>query len=203
MLSLRARHHAAALTALALSAIALAGCGGRRPKTALPASYIGTQYAKQAQYMTFLGRTESTPAEIRHEVIRDEATLVTLDTEKACFQVGVRTAIQFDEPVDALTPTCKGRGFKTQAIITDEKVSVVDYPYTGERAIMTAQGVIASELVNLKLTEPAPQTFRVIERQAALCCPTGGSHEVSLVLSNGRMQTPIAPFSAKFTWIIQ
>lgn len=182
--------------------LSVAACGGSRKKASLPANALGTPAARQAQYMSFLGRSENVPTQIRHEAVRDEATLVSIDTQQACFQVIVRTAIDVDEPVDELSPQCKGQGFKTQAAVVSETVSVVDYPYTGERVIMTAQGVVASEFVKMQLTEPAERTFRVIERAAALCCPTAGYNDVSLTLSNGRMQTPIAPFSAKFSWTV-
>ncbi len=162
---------------------------------------INTDYAKLSGYMRSANRfVEETPADIRHAVIIDEAKLVKIDDQQACFDATVRTGSRVDEPMSQLSPTCiiDGRN-EVAAVAADETLKIIDYGYRGYENTVVAEGVAAGEYLGLQLSKPTDKVFRVIERRATVCCPAQPTQSVELELANERMGIN-NPYGLKFVW---
>lgn len=174
----------------------IAGCGATVSRS-IKREWLGGHRAKLATYMKSFDQTEGTEGGIRHDVVRDEATLVKLQDGEACFVVVLRTAAEFDEPIDQLSPECAD----SEALLTEEaSVSVVDYPYEGEREVFRVDAVAASKFLGLSLKEPAERVFRVIERRGQLCCEARPGGKVALSFTSRRMQYNNTSFGQTFQW---
>ncbi len=136
--------------------------------------------------------TEVTPPQVRHDAVRDEATLVSLDAEQACFAVDVRTAIGYDEPIDALEPRCKSDRGWAGATASAERISVIDYGLEGGAETATIHEVLRDgnrdSFNQVSSVAVPPQVFRVVERATQLCCPIRGNRLVRLELTSPRLR---------------
>jgi hypothetical protein len=162
---------------------------------------IGTDYAKLSGYMTSKNAfEEETPADIRHSVIIDDATLTAVGESQTCFDTTVRTGSRVDEPIQQLDPRCRVDGESTvDAIAQNETLRIIDYGYQGYENTIVAEGVAAGEYLGLQLSKPAKKTFRVIERKAQVCCPASPTTEVQLIMANKRMGVN-NPYGVRFVW---
>lgn len=136
---------------------------------------LGTKYARISGYLRTSGAApggaveEQTPGHIRHDVLLDEATLMSIANGEACVNLVMRTASQRDEPIEQYNPTFVFNGRNAATVVEDEEVSVYDYDYTGEQETLSLEGVAAGRYMGLSLKEPAERVFRVIERRATVC----------------------------------
>ncbi len=107
------------------------------------------------------------PSGVDRAVLRDDARLVSLDGDKACFEVITRTASAEE---NAMGPWSFLVGQKkTQVWGTPGEVQVYDYSFTGERTKLDL--AVFGEAMGgaLKVTEPVEKVFRVIERKHEVC----------------------------------
>ena len=202
----RINRQALALAGLVVAAALLASsCSYKKSgERAVSKDQIGTDYAKLRGYMTSKNAyEEETPADIRHSVIIDEATLVELDGQQTCFATTVRTGSRFDEPIQQLEPRCRIDGeTMVDGVAQDETLTVVDYGYQGYENTVVAEGIAAGEYLGLQLSKPAKKTFRVIQREATVCCPASPASEVQLIMANKRMGIN-NPYGVRFVWQVQ
>jgi len=180
--------------ALALTAaLAVGGAACARAAQVLAASAVGTPSARQSRYMSGGGVwVEQTPDAVQHDTVRDDATLARFSGGLACFDLSVRTAVGYDEPIDALEPKCKTDDGMAQASVSHERVSVSDYGFTEQRETARVHEVVrdvdGARFRDVTLTAPRNEVFRVVERKAQICCSTGGGREVRLRLTSPRMR---------------
>lgn len=198
--------HLPRLLPFALVVVAFAGthCGGPSVERALPASWVGTEKAKIAVYMGYANFREEVPAGIRHEVVRDEATLMRSAGGETCIQLIERTSQDGDEPLDELEPRCEVSGHSATAVVSHETVSTQDYPFVVTPDLVNAQGYTPNGApFNFSMKgRPEEQVFRVVERSAEVCCP-GAGRNVELRLKSSRMEYNHASFTQRFTWKVQ
>ncbi len=198
------------LPALLLASLTVAGCARTRVETTIRPDLVGTKYARVTGYMATRaaapgGRhTEETPGDIRHDVIRDEATLARVTPTETCADVVIRTARVHDEPLEQLAPTFEVDGKEMKAIVENELVSVYDYTFMGEQQTLGIEGVAASQYLGLSITEPAEKLFRVVERRGSICVPVGGSvHEIALDLTHPYWEVADYNYHLVFAWKLE
>ena len=166
--------------------------------------HIGTKYAMLEGYFRAVDMVEEVPGNIQHSVIVDEATLSRVGQRETCMDITLRTARRYDEPISQQSPTCKTEAGNTgEAIAEDEIVSVYDYTYQGRRQTVGVEAVAADTFLGLSISEPAERVFRVIERQATVCCPVAAEGGVKLTLKNKRMDYNNVAYKLAFDWILQ
>ena len=197
-----------ALKSIATLSLLAAACAAHSVSTTISRQHIGTKYARISGYFATRGAApggshkESTPGSIRHEVVLDEATLSLSTPAESCFDVVVRMGSAHDEPLQQLQPTCNVGGGDIRAVVDSERVSIYDYSYTGTRNVVEIQGVAASEFFGLSISEPTEKVFRVIERQARLCCPVGGN-KISLDLTHPDWDVADYNYHLVFKWTLR
>ncbi|MEE8409162.1 MAG: hypothetical protein V3T05_06135 [Myxococcota bacterium] len=186
-------------SAVLLVAVVCTLACGATVERAIRKDWIGTRRARLTVYLKSADQEKNTPGQVRHDVIRDEATLVQLEGGKACFDVIVRTAMAYDEPFEQLSPSC-GRA---EALVDGEVVAAIDDELTGERETVSLEGMGAAGFVDFSMKEPADMVFRVIERQGKPCCMVTDDKKISLELTNSRLQYNNASYAETFVWTIQ
>lgn len=212
MIRARAWHKTAHMNKLALVVSmvgVLAACSRTQVSTTIRPDLIGSKYARITGYMATRaaapgGRhTETTPGDIQHDVIRDEATLARVTPTETCVDVVVRTARVHDEPLEQLAPTFEIDGSEHKAIVENEMVSVLDYNFMGRVETISVEGVAASQYIGMSVTEPAEKIFRVVERRGTVCVPRGGSpRNVALDLTHPYWEVADYNYHLVFAWKI-
>lgn len=189
---------------LSVGALIIAmSCATNMKQVSLSKSQLGTKYATQTGYFAACGTVcleEQTEGSIRHDVIRDEATLTSVAPDETCFDLVLRTSSNHDEPVDQLEPSCTLDGVNARAVVDTETVTVRDYKYTGEVETVRAEAVTQEAFLDFSMTEPRDMTFRVIERDIRLCCGSEASREVQLRLTNPNLGSGAASSLLDFSW---
>ena len=192
-----------ALVGCVFGSLGIAACATTAKQVALHSSHVGTRYARQTAYFAACGTIcaeEQTTASIRHEVIRDEATLMSMGPAESCIDIVVRTASGHDEPFDQLEPTCLVDGAQAPTLVEREVVSVVDYDYTGQVETLRAEAVTQDSFLGLSISEPQDMVFRVIEREGRICCGAAARGSVELKMRNRHFDVGAAPGRLRFTW---
>jgi hypothetical protein len=83
---------------------------------------------------------EETPADIRHSVIIDDATLAKVGGQETCFTAKLRTGSRYDEPVQQLDPRCRVDGETTvDAVAQNETLSSSAPPTSAARPTRPAK----------------------------------------------------------------
>ncbi len=208
-----------ALVALTLG---VSACGGPNVERTIPENWIATPYARLSTYFRSSWGEEHTPGDIRHDVIRDEATLALHTPENICFDVVVRTGSRTDEPLEELSPMCKAGRREAEGLVLNELVSIYDIPYGSTRDVMSAnagssssgasatsapgfaraENVSQDSFFNMHITEPTTEVFRVIQRTGRICCYISNRREVGLVLENKSMGVTSSGH-AEFAWHVR
>jgi hypothetical protein len=189
--------------------IAVAGCAGPKVSRSITADQVGSKYARLTGYFATAkaapgGRhEEDVPGHLQHDIVLDEATLMTSQPSETCIAVVVRTESQHDEPLEQLSPTCEIGGNGAASVVEDEVIRVVDYGYQGMAPVVQAEGVAGSAFAALQISAPAEQSFRVVERSARICCGAGGGGAVSLKLDNARREVADYNFTLTFEWNVR
>ena len=80
-----------------------------------------------------------------------------------------------------------------------ETVTIIDYGYRGYENTVVAEGVAAGEYLGLQLSQPTDKVFRVIEREASVCCPAQPTQSIALVMENERMGIN-NPYALNYVW---
>lgn len=174
-------------------------CGASVARTIRP-EWIGTDFAKLTGYMGVNGLNEETPVGIGHEAVRDEAILMLRNEHTVCFDVTVRTAMASDEPLDGLNPRCTVGDTGSLAIVQNEHANAYDYSSIGPRRAASNEPRAVPDTAGMSHPVAADETlFRVMERQATLCCPGQGSH-FALQLTNDRLRLDEMAASIRFDW---
>lgn len=195
------------MTKLGLVAVVLvAGCARTRVETTIRPDLVGTKYARITGYMATRGiapggrHTEETPGDVRHDAIRDEATLARMTPTETCVDVVIRTAKTHDEPLEQLAPTFELDGKTTKAVIEDEVVTVLDYTFVGQVQKVGIDGVAASQYIGMSITEPGEKVFRVVERRGLVCAPVGNARAVALELTHPYWDVASYHYHLVFSW---
>lgn len=189
--------------------LALAACSGPRVTRTITPAQIGSKYARITGYFATAkaapgGRhEEGPPADLQHDIVLDEATLLTLSPSEACAALVIRTESAHDEPLEQRAPSCAVGDRGAPVVVDDEVVTVVDHGYQGMAPVVLVEGIAASQYLGMSITQPADQVFRVVERRARVCCGAGGRGPVVLALDNSRWEVADYDFSLTFAWTIQ
>ncbi|MCB9563047.1 MAG: hypothetical protein H6708_21790 [Kofleriaceae bacterium] len=194
--------------ALAVAATGLvAACAGPKVSRSITTAQLGTRYARITGYFATAkaapgGRhEEDVPGDLQHDLILDEATLMTAGPAETCIDVVVRTESQHDEPLEQLAPSCAVGGASAAVVVDDETLRVVDYSYEGMAPVIQVEGVAAAEYAALAVSQPAAKSFRVVERRARICCGAAGGKTVTLALDNARREVAGYDYSLTFEWV--
>jgi hypothetical protein len=188
--------------------IVVAGCAGPKVSRSITAAQVGTKYARLTGYFATAkaapgGRhEEDVPGHLQHDIVLDEATLMSQAPAETCIAVVVRTESQHDEPLEQLSPGCEINGGGTAAVVEDELVRVVDYGYQRMAPVVQAEGIAGSAFAALSVSAPAEQSFRVVERSARICCGAGGG-AVTLKLDNARREVADYNYTLTFEWNVR
>jgi hypothetical protein len=191
-----------------LALVVLAACAGPKVSRSITSAQVGTKYARLTGYFATAkaapgGRhEEGVPGHLQHDIVLDEATLMSQAPAETCIAVVVRTESQHDEPLEQLSPGCEINGSDTAAVVEDEVVRVVDYGYQGMAPVVQAEGIAGSAFAALSVSAPAERSFRVVERSARICCGAGGG-EVSLKLDNSRREVADYNYTLTFVWTVR
>jgi hypothetical protein len=200
---------AVAVTSIA-SAVLIPACI-KVVDTTIARAHIGTRYARLTGYFGTRaaapgGRHEEvTPADIRHDALLDEATLVALSATESCFDVVVRTDSGHDEPLEQLAPRCElddGERGELRGVVDRESVAVHDHSFVGQREVVAIEGIAASSYLGMSVSQPEERVFRVIERRGRVCCP-GGGRQVALNLTSPSWDVADYHYQVQFAWTVQ
>ena len=194
---------------LAALAVLVAACGGPTVERSIPRSQVGTDMARLGEYMGFADRVEDVPADVRHDAVRDEATLTRSAAGLTCVAVVERTAQEYDEPLDQLRPRCViDDGDKVDGVVSGETVTTAEYAFTASVETVHAEAWNAyandgqGRNFTFSMAHPEQQVFRVVERRGQVCCPGAGSH-VALLLRSSRLEYNHAAFTERFVWNVR
>lgn len=184
-------------------------CGGPTVSRSISPDRVGTKYARLTGYFGTSAAApggkheEEVPGHLQHDIVRDEATLVQAAGGEVCFDVVVRTESQYDEPFEQLAPGCEVDGDDYDAIAEGELVSVADYGYDGSETVMRAEAMTASDFLGLSIKRPVERVFRVVSREARLCCPAPAGEAIALSLSNERREVAGYDYKLTFAWTLR
>lgn len=187
----------------------LLACGGPTVSRSLSPDRIGSKYARLTGYFGTSAAApggkheEEVPGHLQHDIIRDEATLAVATGGEICFDVVVRSESQYDEPFEQLAPGCEVDGDDYEAIAEGELVSVADYGFEGSQTVMHAEAVTASEFLGLSIERPVERVFRVVSREARLCCPAPAGEVIALSLRNERREVAGYDYRLTFEWTVR
>jgi hypothetical protein len=187
---------------LSLSVVITVGCASNVHQIDLRQDAVGTKYARQTGYFAACGTMcsfESTPGQVRHDAVLDEATLTAVGPAETCVDMVVRAHVDHDEPIEQLRPTISIDGRSLRAVVDGESVTVVDFPYTGSSEVLRAEGVTGSTFSELSIERPAALVFRVVQRTARLCAPQAG-RAVSIRLHNPHLDFGSSRGLITFAW---
>ena len=196
-------HRRSASFVLVLSTLAaLSACAYRSRGRVISPADVGGERARITNYLSAPVRsgqpTEETPAGVPRAAVVDEAALVKLDRGEVCVAVVLRTHVDLDLPLSEWNFRLAGQ----TAYPEDERVTVRDLSYTGERDVVAADAVAPNLLASLRITEPTEYVYRVFERSARLCAPTPASAEVGLEVERP-MDDRRGSWGAAFSWMIR
>jgi hypothetical protein len=186
--------------------ILLAACGYRGKEQVLTAADLKVpERTKITNYMDAPIRggqpSEEAPAQITRASLLDEARIAKIGDDEICFDIVVRTAVSLDTALSEMRLLVND---KPARIGEEEKVSVHDHPFTGERDVLVANAVTKDAFANLRLTEPTENIFRVIERRGRVCRTGAFSAakemklEVIIVMDDNR-----GNWGEKFVWRVE
>jgi len=189
-----------------LACVTMAACGYRSREQALTAADLKVpERTKITNYMSAPIRpgspSESAPGQVTRASLLDEARIAKIGDDEICFDVVVRTAVSMDTALSEMRLLVND---KAARIAEDEKVSVHDHTFSGERDVLVANAVTKDAFAALRLTEPVENIFRVIERRGRVC-RTGPYEkakeialEVIIVMDDNR-----GNWGEKFVWRVE
>ena len=125
--------------------------------------------------------TEQTPGSISRSAIIDEAVISRLTSSVICFDVVLRTHVSLDVPLTQWDVTLNER---QELYFEEGPITVVDYPFNGERVVFAADAVLPEAFGSLRLTEPTKEVYRVYERSGTVCGNRPATRKVTLTLRN-------------------
>lgn len=155
--------------------VLVVGCSYRERSRAIHPSDVGSMAAVITNYLSaprrFGSPTEDTPGGISREAIVDEAHLEAVTPGHACVLLVERTHVDLDMPLSDWNMTLGGATVNP----SDERVTVRDRSYRGERDVVVADAVTPTMLAGLRVTQPTDEVYRVFERTARACGPVSGN----------------------------
>ena len=143
--------------------------------------------------------SEDTPSGIARSTVIDEARIAMLTSDEVCFDVVLRTYVDLDVPLSQWNAKLNAR---EEIYFTEGPITVVDYPFDGERVVFAADAVLPEAFGSLRLTEPTDEVFRVYERSGALCARNPGTSEITLTLTNPQDDRR-GDWGESFTWTLR
>jgi hypothetical protein len=178
--------------------VLVVGCGYRERSRAIHPAELGSPAAVITNYLSAPIRagspTEDTPGGVSREAIVDEARLDLVAPAEACVTLVERTHVDLDMPLSDWNLTLGGQTVHP----SDERVTVRDHSYRGERDVVVADAVTPSMLASLRVTQPTDEVYRVFERSARACGPVSGKE---IVLEVERpMDDHRGGWGEKFVW---
>jgi len=190
------------LAALLLaSLVGATGCLPAVIKRTIQPAWVGTPKARLTGYFAQNpDHQEWVFGSVSHDAVLDEATLAVTEANNTCFDLVIRTGSKWDEPIEQLHPTCKVAKVEEEALVEGETIAVHDYSVMGSREVFSLEGVSVGKYLGLSLQEPEEKTFRVLERQARVCCPITASAPIRLTLKNSRLSVFDPPYRIAFEW---
>jgi hypothetical protein len=186
--------------------VLVVACGYRGKEQVLTAADLRVpERTKITNYMDAPIRqfqpSEKPPEQVSRASLLDEARIAKLGDDEICFDVVVRTQVDLDTALSEMRLLVNG---KPARLGEDERVSVHDHTYGGERDVLVANAVTKDAFANLRLTEPTENVFRVIERRGRVC-RTGAfaaakeiTLEVIIVMDDNR-----GNWGEKFVWRVE
>lgn len=180
-------------------------CQTNSKQVSIQQSQLGTKYAKQGSYFAACGTIcmeEQSAGQIRHDVVRDEATLASVGPNETCIDLVVRTHSLKDEPFDQLNAVCKIDGAETATAIETELVTLTDYNYTGKVETLHVEAVTPDAFGALSVSEPQELIFRVVERQGRICCGAPANGAVEFSMRNRAFDYGASPGKVKYQWTV-
>ena len=180
--------------------VLVGGCGYRERARVIHPSELGSATAVITNYLSAPRRwgspTEDTPRGVSREAIVDEARLETVAPGEACVTVVERTHVDLDMPLSDWNLTLGGHTVNP----SDERVTVRDHSFRGERDVVVADAVTPSMLASLRVTQPTDEVYRVFERSARACGPVSGKQVVLEV--ERPMDDHSGGWGEKFVWTL-
>ena len=147
--------------------------------TSNPAATRMTNFMDAPQ--RFGSPSENTPGDISRSAVIDEARISELTDERICFDVVLRTHVSLDVPLSQWNVTLNSR---QELYFEEGPITVVDYPFNGERVVFAAEAVLPEAFGSMRLTEPTNEVFRVYERSGSLCGTPPNTSKITLTLTN-------------------
>lgn len=187
--------------------VLVSGCvtKGRVVDTTVAPGKVGSPFARLSGYFAACGvgcQEESVPADIRHDVILDEAVLFAVGPE-TCADVVVRTFSGADEPLAQLAPAWHIDGAISRAVVFEEKVTVVDHSFTGMAPVVQASGVTSDQFLSLGIERPTEKVFRVVERRARVCAAVPSRASAALELRNKHLDVGASQAKLTLQWRLE
>ncbi len=143
--------------------------------------------------------SEETPSYVKPEVVADEAVITKLTATQVCFDLVIRTAMALDAPLASWRVEVNGQPGQIRGC----KVTLRDYPATGEAAVVLLSNVTQDEFAARKIGEPKEIAVRVVERRTSACfqLATAGKRVtlgLTLPAADGKGDWGLA-----FEWVLQ
>jgi len=114
--------------------------------------------------------------------------------------VVIQTHAPKAEPLARLEFAAATENSNVHGIVTNEQVSVFDYPYTGMRPTAIIEGVAASRYIGMAISQPTDLVFRVVERHGSMCFPRGVASSARLRLRNPRLDFGMTEGRLDMVW---
>lgn len=145
---------------------------------------------------------EEVPSGLEQTIVQDEARVVSLDKDTACFEVVTRTSLA-DENDVATWEFLVGQ--KKQVWPDQPQVQVFDYAYTGQRTLVDLSVFTRSTDGSFRVTEPEDRIYRVLEKTWKLCSSDALDRKGRLVLKIKGKPPTFSDFvySETFRWLVQ
>jgi hypothetical protein len=178
--------------------LVLVGCSYRERSRTIHPTELGSPAAVITNYLSAPVRagqpTEDTPGGVSRAAIVDEARLDLVSPGQACVSFVERTHVDLDMPLSDWNFKLGGAEIHP----ADERVTVRDHSYRGERDVVVADAVTPTALASLRVTEPTDEVYRVFERTGHACGPVTGNQ---IVLEVERpMDDHRGSWGEKFVW---
>jgi hypothetical protein len=176
------------------------GCGvDVIEKTITPAD-IGPEHSRQTVFLEAPGRPgspkEGPPAPLQRTIVADEAWITSARADEVCFGVTVRTASDLDRALSHY----KILFDDLPAKVSGEKVTVRDYPLSGDKETVVADDVAIEAAAALGVPKADAKVYRVFERTASGCqkmagLPESMTLELEITIDDNR-----GSWREKFAW---
>ncbi len=176
------------------------GCGVEAVEKTITPADIGPEHSTQTTYLEAPGRPgsphENPPAPLQRTILADDAWITSARADEVCFGMTVRTTSDIDRSIAHYKVLFDELPTK----VSGEKVTVRDYPLSGDKEAVVAQDVGIAEAAALGVPKADAKVLRVFERTASGCQKMAGLPDRMTLDLTITMDDNRGNWTEKFAW---